>query len=89
MTLKPESLDAGMLKRKLRDAGLRNPEVSYVLSALPMYGLLKMDGENLTQGDTFTQRDVNKGKIMYEHDHSDSLWDAFEYQVQVMSAIAK
>ncbi len=81
--LLPESLDSGLLKRKMRDAGLRNPEVRFVLSALPMHGTLTLDNENVTEGSSFTQRDVNKGKVIYEHDHSDSLWDAFEYQVQV------
>ena len=48
-----------------------------------MYGELKVDGENVTEGDSFTQREINKGKVVYEHDHSDSLWDAFEYYIQV------
>ena len=78
-----ESLDAGMLRRNLRDSGLRSPEVLYVISALPMYGTLKINGENVTEGDSFTQREINKGKVVYEHDHSDSLWDAFEYYIQV------
>ena len=69
----PENLDAGMLRRKLRDSGLRSPEVLYVISALPMYGELKVDGENVTEGDSFTKREINKGKVVYEHDHSDSL----------------
>ncbi len=58
-------------------------QVYFVISELPMHGELKFDGENITTETQFVQRDIKQGKLTYEHDHSDSLWDAFEYRIHV------
>lgn len=77
------NLDLSLLRRRLGNSGLRNPEVHYALTEPPMHGTLIVDEANATAGTTFTQRDVNRGKVQYTHDHSDTLWDAFKFNVEI------
>ena len=83
ITIERQNLDLSMLRRRLTESGLRNPEVHYVISVLPMHGVLNVNSENATKGTTFMQKDINKGRIEYMHDHSDSLWDAFQFNIEI------
>ncbi|XP_005104611.1 chondroitin sulfate proteoglycan 4 [Aplysia californica] len=35
-------------------------------------------------GDTFTQEDLNKGSLVYKHDHSDTVYDWFQFGVMML-----
>jgi hypothetical protein len=50
-------------------------------SALPLYGLLKLNNVPLSDGATFTQADINSGNLAYQHDGSEYGNDGFVFQV--------
>ena len=54
----------------------------FTLTNLPIYGQLKLDGTTLLAGGTFTQQEINNGKLSY--DHNGTAWpeDQFGFQVE-------
>ena len=78
-------LNVAKLRKMLQASGLNNPEVMYVITKPPSHGLLKIAGTNITEGGRFAQRDVNKGNLIYTHDHSDMLWDVFKFHLEVQT----
>ena len=42
-------------------------ELVYTLVAIPAHGNLKLNGNNLNYGSTFTQADIDAGKLSYQH----------------------
>lgn len=50
-------------------------------SDFPQYGLLKLNAVPLGDGGTFTQADIDAGKLTYDHDGSESVSDGFVFQV--------
>lgn len=77
------SLDVTKYKKRLIASGLRGPEVYLVVRDLPVRGNLTLSGETLQPGDNLTQKEINRGIIVYQHDHSDTLADAFSFTLRV------
>jgi hypothetical protein len=50
-------------------------------SDFPAHGLLKLNNVPLNDGDNFTQADIHNGKLIYQHDGSESVLDGFLFQV--------
>jgi hypothetical protein len=50
-------------------------------SEFPKNGLLKLNGVPLGDGGTFTQADINTGKVIYTHNGSETLSDGFVFEV--------
>lgn len=55
--------------------------VSYTLTILPQNGVLKLDGTELGIDDTFTQADIDNGRITYLHDGSETVSDNFSFDI--------
>jgi hypothetical protein len=59
-----------------------NQPITYTLSAAPSFGSLLLNGSTvLAGGSTFTQGDINSGRLSYRHDGSESTADFFSYSV--------
>lgn len=64
-------------------AGVSNANITYVLTRLPKYGSLKLNGTNLVLGNSFTQADLNSNRITYAHTASSLIYnDGFDFVVQ-------
>ena len=58
-------------------------EVTYILDAAPSYGVLRANGSQLTDTDTFTQSDINNSLLTYDHDGRETpLTDVFTFSIQ-------
>jgi hypothetical protein len=55
--------------------------LTYAVRSLPTDGVLKKDGTPLAIGMTFTQADVNSGKLTYEHDGAENSSDGFDWDL--------
>ena len=83
-------LDVSKLKRKLSDFVNRNNEVNIVLIRGPEHGILQINENNLTTealitggGYQLTQREINRGQLVYRHDHSDEPTDSFTFILEI------
>ncbi|MBD2092438.1 PD40 domain-containing protein [Microcoleus sp. FACHB-1515] len=56
-------------------------QIVYRISALPNEGLLKFNGNAIAVGSTFTQADINNGRLTYWHNSSDTISDQFSFVV--------
>lgn len=56
-------------------------ELMYSLSSLPSNGTLMLNEVALTLTDTFTQDDINQGRLNYQHDGSSATSDSFDFTV--------
>lgn len=54
----------------------------YTLTQAVSYGALRRDGTPLAVNATFTQDDINTGKISYAHDGTENFADSFRYTVR-------
>jgi hypothetical protein len=61
------------------DADTGPGSLLYAIQALPTKGTLSKEGTALTVGGTFTQQDVNDGKVSYAHDGTEGLSDTFTW----------
>lgn len=43
-------------------------DFDFIITALPAFGQLLIDGNIVVEGTTFTQSDINEGKLSYRHD---------------------
>ena len=82
-TLSKQNLDSTLLRQALAEAGLEDLQLSFRVTSPPLHGVLNVNVENATVNTRFAQKDINKGRMHYIHDHSDSLWDMFEFVVDV------
>ncbi|MGK0181631.1 MAG: hypothetical protein ACI9YB_000921, partial [Halioglobus sp.] len=53
----------------------------YTLDGLPKHGQLRLNGNDLHPGDSITQDDINKGRLSYNHDDSDTISDSFSFTI--------
>ena len=67
---------------KFTDADNPRSEVVYVLTEIPEHGALKLNGTTLAIGSSFTQDDINSGRLTYEHDGSENHGDGFKFRVE-------
>lgn len=63
------------------DADNSPAQLTYTLTALPSNGGLMLSGSPLSFAGTFTQDDVNSGRLSYAHDGGESTTDAFIFSV--------
>ena len=59
-------------------------ELTFQLVNAPLHGELMMSGRPMKDGYDFTQEDLNKGRIKYIHDHSDTTSDRIEIETSLM-----
>ena len=63
------------------DADNTATQVIYTLTTAPGNGTLKLNDTVLNLSDTFTQDDIDTGKVTYDHDGSVSTSDSFDFSV--------
>jgi len=56
-------------------------EITYTLTAVPANGELRLSGTPLGASDSFTQDDIDNGRVTYVHDGSESTSDSFGFDV--------
>jgi hypothetical protein len=56
-------------------------QITYTLGTAPLRGQLRVDGTAITTGGTWTQKDIDDGKISYIHDGSETTSDTFTFSV--------
>ena len=54
-------------------------ELPYTITALPTNGSLKLNNAEVAIDDTFTQADIDGGKLTYTHDGSETAKDSFSF----------
>ena len=71
-------LTAAMLNTT--DANGTSADTTYLLETLPLHGSVRLNGTAMILRQTFTQADINAGRVRYEHDAS-STSDSFGFRV--------
>ncbi len=56
-------------------------QLAYTVTNVPTSGSVRLNGSNLTAGQTFTQQDVNLGRVTYVHNGSETTSDSFTFTV--------
>lgn len=73
------TIDAEQLQ--VTDPDTATPQLVYTLGSLPANGQVKRLGTALTAGQTFSQDDINQGRIEYQQNGSETLTDQFSFTV--------
>lgn len=55
--------------------------LTYTVKELPEHGQLLLTGDPVAEGEVFTQRDINTGRVAYQHDGSETTADSFQFTV--------
>ena len=63
------------------DADTAPGALLYTVTELPSAGTVTLDGASLGLGDTFTQADIDAGRVSYAHDGSETVSDSFGFDV--------
>ncbi|MEQ9407984.1 MAG: cadherin domain-containing protein [Fuerstiella sp.] len=63
------------------DADHSAAQLTYTLTAVPSTGTLQLNGTPLTAGSTFTQADINAGRLTYSHNDAEIFSDGFGFTV--------
>lgn len=63
------------------DSDTAAASISYTLTAVPAHGKLYKSSVELAVSGTFTQDDINNGRITYTHDSSETTSDSFKFTV--------
>jgi hypothetical protein len=66
---------------KTTDVDNSAAELIYTLQSVPVNGLLKLNGNAMAVNNTFTQDDINNGRLAYEHDKSNTESDSFTFTI--------
>ena len=56
-------------------------QLTYTVTAATGNGTLRLSGTALGVNDTFTQADIDAGRVTYDHDGSETVADAFDFDV--------
>lgn len=65
-------------------------QMVYRLETIPASGTIFLDGKALKQFDSFTQKDVDDGKVVFKHSGSEKFTDTFNFSVSngnIVSAV--
>ncbi|MEZ6087262.1 MAG: cadherin-like domain-containing protein [Pirellulaceae bacterium] len=63
------------------DVDNADAQLSYTVDAVPTNGTLRLSGAALSNGQTFTQDDIDAGNVTYDHDGSQTSTDSFDFTV--------
>jgi uncharacterized protein DUF4347/cellulose/xylan binding protein with CBM9 domain/cadherin-like protein len=55
--------------------------LTYTVTAVPPNGMLRLSGTALGLNDTFTQDDIDNGRVTYDHDGSETVSDSFDFSL--------
>ena len=66
---------------KARDTDNKSDEIVYKLLSAPLRGDLKLNNSILGTDDSFTQKDIDEGRIVYDHDDDNPSKDEFSFSV--------
>ncbi|MEP7194942.1 MAG: reprolysin-like metallopeptidase [Saprospiraceae bacterium] len=64
-----------------QDPDNSSSELLYTVVSIPGHGNLLFDGNLLTYGNTFSQKDIDDGRLTYQHTGTSAVVDAFSYTV--------
>ncbi|RMG61414.1 MAG: T9SS C-terminal target domain-containing protein [Bacteroidetes bacterium] len=64
------------------DASSGAADITYTLIDLPAEGSLRLDGTDLSLGETFSQADLDQGRITYLHHGGSASSDAFRFDLR-------
>ncbi|MCP4340448.1 MAG: DUF4347 domain-containing protein [Desulfobulbaceae bacterium] len=70
------------------DADNTADQLVYTLNASPSNGTLYLSGSALADTDSFTQDDIDTGKLSYDHDGSETTADSFDFSVDDGTGVA-
>ncbi len=56
-------------------------QIIYTVASVPANGALKLDGSPLSASNTFTQDDIDNGRLVYAHNGSETTADSFTFTV--------
>ena len=56
-------------------------QLVYTVTSLPAHGTVNLNGAALAANGTFTQADLDAGRVTYTHDSSENFSDAFSFTV--------
>ena len=62
------------------DKSVQSTEYEYRIITPPLHGNLLKDGSPV---DSFSQKDIDDGKIVYDHDGGNDIYDSFEFNLTV------
>ncbi|XP_050402856.1 chondroitin sulfate proteoglycan 4 [Patella vulgata] len=82
ITISQDNLDVSQLERRLYQFGSR-VAVDFMLIDQPTNGHLERARQRMSNKDTFTQAEINKGIVKYFHDDTDTSEDRFTIAVQI------
>jgi uncharacterized repeat protein (TIGR01451 family) len=74
-----------MLQTTDSDSSVSAAHIVYTVTAAPTQGTLLLSGQPLTDGGTFTQDDINSGRLAYKATEEGA--DAFSFQVAAAGAL--
>ncbi|HEV3344414.1 MAG TPA: DUF4214 domain-containing protein [Pirellulales bacterium] len=77
-------LTNGMLQATDSDRSVTAANIVYTLAAIPAQGTLSLGGQSLAAGGTFTQDDVNSGRVAYKPSEEGA--DSFGFSVSATGA---
>ena len=63
------------------DADTTNDQLIYTITSLPANGNLLLDGLALGANETFTQEDIVDGRLTYDHDGSETVFDTIDLRL--------
>lgn len=56
-------------------------QITYRLETVPSSGTIYLSGKALKQFDSFTQKDINDGKVVFKHSGAEQFADSFQFSV--------
>ncbi|MGM0587392.1 MAG: invasin domain 3-containing protein [Bacteroidota bacterium] len=66
---------------EVTDAEQAAGDITYTVDSNVSNGTVKLDGVDLSDGDTFTQDDIDNNKVTYQHDGTETTSDSFDFTV--------
>lgn len=79
-----DNLDVTRFTRQLESIGKR-VRIEYVVKGRPRHGVLAVGGVEAQANSKFVQSDVDRRRVTYRHDDSDTENDAFELSLAIIS----
>ena len=66
---------------QVTDADNTPDQIVYTLTVHSSRGALRLSGDHIDIGETFTQDDIDNNRVVYEHHGSENVFDSFDYTV--------